>query len=542
MSNIRELLNAQSIEIDDLNRLIKNYHKDSPERKTVRYLRDKLKTFDEIFAAITNYNKQIVTEIDVNQPYVREQTYEKIKKYYEDTRKDIIRRLGDEPTIVPNENLPKMNEKNGQSTMDGDSTHEAHNNGVDPSTSALNNGERIEIENDTSNETNFNGSGETTLCDLLQMQYEEFMDIVATARDINESSSVGSVRVHMDMLTSLYGELRKLIFEYKSSGKSISFNYNQLQSKYMSIICKLNDFLQSISSSQSETTDSNPRFSLPKINLPTFNGRPEQWRGFIALFDRMIHTNQKMDQGMKVEYLKGCIKDSAAKLINHLDPTPENYEICYEILRKSYDNKRKLVNTMLDNVLSLQKIKFENAETLKSMYDTVQEAVLGIKTMGVSKEQLLDHLLCHILLQKLDTSTVMHYECQLTNVKELQTLSNFLNYLENRALALQSVNTKHDFHKSKYEKNNSYPSGKKVNCPLCGSNEHALYKCASFSKKSVADRVDWTKSHGICMCCFSTQHRTHDCKSKFTCKTCKQATQHTAPFGIKKIRRKSCKT
>lgn len=54
----------------------------------------------------------------------------------------------------------------------------------------------------------------------------------------------------------------------------------------------------------------------------------------VALFDRMIHNNNNMGNGLKVEYLKTCIKGEAAKLKNHSDPSPESYILWYEILKK----------------------------------------------------------------------------------------------------------------------------------------------------------------------------------------------------------------
>lgn len=44
-----------------------------------------------------------------------------------------------------------------------------------------------------------------------------------------------------------------------------------------------------------------------------------------------------------------------------------------------------------------------------------------------------------MLLKKLDKTTILDYETKLSNVKEMQTLSSFLKYLESRFLALSSA-------------------------------------------------------------------------------------------------------
>lgn len=93
--------------------------------------------------------------------------------------------------------------------------------------------------------------------------------------------------------------------------------------------------------------------------------------GLHCLVDRIIHSNANIDNGLKIEYLRSCVKDSAAEIIGHLNATPENYDTCYALLLKRFDNKRQLVNCLLDNIITLPKIKSENAELLKAMNDTV---------------------------------------------------------------------------------------------------------------------------------------------------------------------------
>lgn len=55
-----------------------------------------------------------------------------------------------------------------------------------------------------------------------------------------------------------------------------------------------------------------------------------------------------------------------------------------------------------------------------------------------------DHLLTHIMLHKLDSVTLMHYECQFKDIRESQKLKDFLAYIENRFMALQSAHSKSD--------------------------------------------------------------------------------------------------
>lgn len=270
----------------------------------------------------------------------------------------------------------------------------------------------------------------------------------------------------------------------------------------------LNENLSRNSNHASNKSDN--QVSLPKLQLPKFDGKVSVRKSFIALFDRMVHKNQKLDKGLKIEYLKTCIEGDARRLINHVDPTPENYEICYAILRKRFDNKRAIMGQLLDNILNLPKMKS----------DTVYECMMAIKNIGISNDQLSGALLTHILTNKMDSNTVMHYECQLKDVREPQTLDDFLTYIEKRFMALQSAQAKNDnFNQSKkYEKK----TNEKISKCLCCNDTHALYKCSSFGKKTVQERIEFARSKKLCLNCFSDFHKTNECKSAFTCKTCKK--------------------
>lgn len=62
----------------------------------------------------------------------------------------------------------------------------------------------------------------------------------------------------------------------------------------------------------------------------------------------MVHNNNRMDKGTKMLNLKARIKGSASKIINHLDPTPENYDSCYELIRKRSENKCELLSGWIE--------------------------------------------------------------------------------------------------------------------------------------------------------------------------------------------------
>ncbi|XP_031636180.1 uncharacterized protein LOC116349066 [Contarinia nasturtii] len=89
----QELLSSQAIEIDELQRLIRNYRKDRQFRKTERYLQDKKLTFSDMFKTIRENNEKLEDFYDERQPYFSEKTFEKIETLFYSVMDDINRQL-----------------------------------------------------------------------------------------------------------------------------------------------------------------------------------------------------------------------------------------------------------------------------------------------------------------------------------------------------------------------------------------------------------------------------------------------------------------
>lgn len=540
---MEKLLNDQRIEVDELLRLLRNYNADGPTRKTEKYLKDKLQTFPEIFRVISENNKAINDLKDQShdeQPYFKQATFQNVEKNYMRVIADINSRLDALKTVSPpapsvtptisQANIVPPKPQQPNIDQENTTTHLGNDllNHTDDGQSVLHHND--DIDGDPSNM-----EGDTT---MLMIQYNDIMDLIAATRDFSSETSLGLITAHAANLDTMWAEFRAFFYQEKAAGKKIAFGFPVLLQKYIAASGKLNDLIRRPQPQNCEQS-SGIQFNLPKLQLPEFNGKLSEWKRFIALFDRMVHYNQRIDHGIKIEYLKTCVRGQAAKIINHIDPNPENYTTCYDLLRNRYENKRELLGVLIDGILQLPKIKTESAEMLKQMHDTVYEAIMSIKNMGVGTENW-DPLLCHILTRKLDTSTLIHYECQLDNVRELQPLSHLLKYLESRFMALQSANVRGENQYGKYDNQNyqKRENGNKFNnndrqskCLFC-SGDHILMKCDSYLGKRVEERIEWARTKKLCVNCFSGTHKAHECKSKYSCRTCSK--KHNTVLHLEK--------
>lgn len=281
----KKSLEDQKKDLQELQRLYTEY---KSTQKNEAYLQSILATVDALWMEIVNRNDELVKKPHKNQPYFDDKVYDDAEIMYNEFHGDIEQQLS--------------------AYIDG------------------------------SNVTVGAPSRKST---LLQVQYEELLLLVENAESLeNQAASSGYIKAHVDMLKTAWNEFRSQYLQDRANGQRILFSYAQIQDRYITIIGKLTD---------SSINDTKNEIKLPQIKLPQFNGDIAQWKTYIGLFDRMVHNNKNIDNGIKMEYLKTTIIGNAAKLINHISPTSENYFTCYDILKQRFENKREILGKYLES-------------------------------------------------------------------------------------------------------------------------------------------------------------------------------------------------
>ena len=91
------------------------------------------------------------------------------------------------------------------------------------------------------------------------------------------------------------------------------------------------------------------RAKLPKLEMKRFNGRPKEWQVFIDCFDSAVHSNPKLSNIDKMNYLKSLVEGPAAAAVKGLLLTSENYS-ARKILEERYGNKQLIISSHMDNL------------------------------------------------------------------------------------------------------------------------------------------------------------------------------------------------
>lgn len=467
------ILETQRDAASEIERLYRNYKKDSSTRKTVSYLEEKSTEIKNLWSDIEANHEKI--EYDSRQPYFIDKTFEKCKQMFDDIMSDIAKRL-----------------------------------------EALNNSgaETSRPHHQTSVATN--SSGQTTL-PVLQLMHEELYAILGTIDIMESGASVGYINAQIDVLKEAWAEFRNTYFVERSKNQSHDISFASTQQDYISAMGKLKDFSENPINKQKS-------LKLPEVKLPQFNGSSGSWQNFITMFDEGVHNNPDLSDAVKVQYLKSSLQEGAMRLLSHVSPTPENYKLCYETLQRRYNNKKENFGKLFAPLVDMPKQNYESADQIRKMHDTAFECIMAVKNLGICVKNW-DPFLVFILLRKLSRETITHYECNLDDNREFRSFDSFLKYLETRFLALDSAgqqnngNNKND-KKSKPTKNEEQPVEKTITCSNCDGS-HYITKCETFLAKTPSERLEIVKSKNLCSNCLRP-HKRADCKSRYSCKTCKK--------------------
>jgi len=117
---------------------------------------------------------------------------------------------------------------------------------------------------------------------------------------------------------------------------------------FYSLSARMHEFLSLASTTRTAVTPSpSPSNSaiaehfshikLPKLELPKFSGKYEEW--FFDTFNSLIHVNASLSNVQRLQYLKSSVTGDAAKIISALEISGANYDIAWDLLRERYDNK-----------------------------------------------------------------------------------------------------------------------------------------------------------------------------------------------------------
>ncbi|XP_060807713.1 uncharacterized protein LOC132903428 [Amyelois transitella] len=267
---------------------------------------------------------------------------------------------------------------------------------------------------------------------------------------------------------------------------------------------------------------------LPKIELPKFCGKYEDWQQYFDLFTSLIHKNRSLSAVEKLHYLKSTLSGEAEVLIRNLPTTDLNYDAAWKKLIARYNNKRYNLNIILKNLFSQKQITSESAHAIRSLLDTTTSCITSINNLGIETKQW-DVILIFLVVSKLDNESLRQWEVNTSGIASdaLPSWSDLVLFLESRFRTLEMIDSGKQISKApqykRTEKVKSFASVHdnitKHQCTMC-SGDHFLYQCKSFGQLIPRERQEFVQTKSLCYNCLSPTHSVYKCRYTTSCRRC----------------------
>ncbi len=265
-----------------------------------------------------------------------------------------------------------------------------------------------------------------------------------------------------------------------------------------------------------------------KIDLPSFDGSPENWEQFETLFLSTVRTRAK---GFSPMELRGLLRNSvkperARRILDNLPSASTSLDEMLVELKAIYGSPAVVGPILVKKILSSSKLEFDY-HSLTAFHDNF---CLPWKRFCSFTDGSLSAFLAILAVNRMNDGCRDEWlrTADSTNVPKMEDVTTFIKKWMTKFPGPSSHHhpspapstPQHSKPPHSRPDHQSTTSRKTLpSCHACGQ-QHGLLRCESFRNLSVDARTDLVKKHKLCMNCFSSAHGYRSCPGRFSCKTC----------------------
>lgn len=271
---------------------------------------------------------------------------------------------------------------------------------------------------------------------------------------------------------------------------------------------------------------------LPPVNVPEFSGDYADWPRFRDIFTSVVHSRTDLSHAYKLAQLMGRLKGEPHDILTHLEITDASYETAWGLLLGRYDNRRLIIDGLIDKIFEIPKVS--NVHEIRSKI--LNPVTVAVNTLDRLKLSLGDnrYIIVNRVLRKLPCDVVARFEQAHggESADHLPTFENLRAFLEGecRRADCQGATTSHPplpprrtsgFKPVEPRRG----GGKKFNalqsevCPFCREGGHVITTCTDFKAQRVHRRRGVVKQRNLCFRCLGA-HYVRECSKTTNCQTC----------------------
>ncbi|XP_015124595.1 uncharacterized protein LOC107046486 [Diachasma alloeum] len=121
---------------------------------------------------------------------------------------------------------------------------------------------------------------------------------------------------------------------------------------------------------------------LPKIKIPVFDGKQENWAMYKNKFIALVHSRTDISDAVKCSQLFDSLTGPALAKISQYDPSTQDCTKAWKSLLEFYDYKRIVAVEHLNALIDLPQLTQVSADDLSSLLDKARQHLHILEGIG----------------------------------------------------------------------------------------------------------------------------------------------------------------
>ena len=293
---------------------------------------------------------------------------------------------------------------------------------------------------------------------------------------------------------------------------------------------------------------------VPKPELPKFDGNPLNYRNFMLNFETHIESRFRDPKILLCLLLQHCDRKIRDRIQHFSDKGISGYRMARDRLEREFGQPCIIAEACEQRLKGSSAVKSNDPESLKEFSELLEKTLISLEDIhyygSINSLDTMTHLI-NKLPYDMRKGWVKESLAIQQRTSKVAEFSDFVKFVEREAEAANSLYGRRLFTSQSKLRSTSKPqksnatffatsvasvSNKPHNwerliskCYYCSKSDHKLSTCSQFIESSVSDRTKFVRSKRLCFKCFSSNHRTFQCKREKYCaiQGCKGTFHHT---------------
>ncbi|XP_043862230.1 uncharacterized protein LOC122756477 [Drosophila santomea] len=267
---------------------------------------------------------------------------------------------------------------------------------------------------------------------------------------------------------------------------------------------------------------------LPRLSLPTFDGKYCEYQNFILSFNQVIGHQPSMSKIEKFNQLLNCLRGPALETVRAFQVTADNYTKALDRLMQRYDNPTFVFLDNISSLFALPTVAKSNGQQLRSLIDNASALYNSLRSLS-TEPQICEAMLISIVMGKVDQETKRKWNESLDYTtlpswdKCVGVVERHCQYLESdKKPPAEAPMSQPGGHRSRSQRNQASLSFNCTTqtCNICSQTDHKTFRCPQLINLALDNRLNAVKRYKLCINCLGRGHLVANCPSTRRCHSC----------------------